>query len=83
MLCLYNLVPRPPPRLYLAAVEISRGCEIKSGWRPGYEHVVALPQQLALFTRNWPPATKSIMTGNRYSSCVGSGWHAEAIVSRW
>ena len=41
-----NLVPRPPPRLYLAAVEKSRGkavdtflhgCEIKSGWRPGYE----------------------------------------------
>ena len=35
-----NLVPR----LYLAAVEISQGkltylhgCEIKSGWRPGYE----------------------------------------------
>ena len=36
-----NLVPRPPPRFYLAAVEKSRGklhsCEIKSGWRPGYE----------------------------------------------
>ena len=36
-----NLVPRPPPRLYLAAVELApaflHGCEIKSGWRPGYE----------------------------------------------
>ena len=40
-----NLVPRPPPRLYLAAVEkpqastqtFLHGCEIKSGWRPGYE----------------------------------------------
>ena len=33
-----NLVPRPPPRLYLAAVAaFLHGCEIKSGWRPGYE----------------------------------------------
>ena len=31
-----SLVPRPPPRLYLAAVEI-HGCEIKSGRRPGNE----------------------------------------------
>ena len=27
--------PGLPPRLYLAAVE--KSCEIKSGWRPGYE----------------------------------------------
>ena len=34
-----SLVPRPPPRLYLAAVEKSflHGCEIKSGRRPGNE----------------------------------------------
>ena len=25
---MYNLVPRPPPRLYLAAVEKSRGYEV-------------------------------------------------------
>ena len=30
-----NLVPRPPPRLNLAAVEAY--LQIKSGWRPGYE----------------------------------------------
>ena len=32
-----SLVPRPPPRLYLVAVEFLHGCEIKSGRRPGNE----------------------------------------------
>ena len=42
-----NLVPRPPPRLYL---------EIKSGWRPGYEvihvymHDIVLDAKLTLDT---------------------------------
>ena len=35
--CPPNLVPRPPPRHYLAAPTFLHGCEIKSGWRPGYE----------------------------------------------
>ena len=37
-MCLQSsLVPRPPPRLYLAAVE--KSCEIKSGQRPGNEAI--------------------------------------------
>ena len=35
---LTSLVPRPPPRFYLAAMEKNlHGCEIKSGWRPWNE----------------------------------------------
>ena len=35
LLCMYSLVPRPPPRYYLEAVEIFQVCAIKSGRRPG------------------------------------------------
>ena len=37
-ICNYSLIPRPPPRFYLAAVEIFlHSCKIKSGRRPGNE----------------------------------------------
>ena len=32
-----RLIPGPPPRFYLIAVEILHSYEIKSGWRPGNE----------------------------------------------
>jgi len=42
-----SLVPRPPPRFYLAAVE--NGCKIKSRQRPGNEATVRYPHVSSLF----------------------------------